>query len=71
MLSVHDFFLLNLQNKREKNHGINFNLDFLARIKSAIQNIFLSLQLVKFMRKKITKLFDRLHKITKSAHVII
>lgn len=71
MLSVHDFFLLNLQNKREKNHGINFNLDFLARIKSAIQNIFPSLQLVKFMRKKITKLFDRLHKITKSAHVII
>lgn len=71
MLSVHDFFLLNLQNKREKNHRINFNLDFLARIKSAIQNIFLSLQLVKFMRKKITKWFDRLHKITKSAHVII
>lgn len=53
MLSVHDFFLLNLQNKRQKNHRINFNLDFLARIKSAIQNIFLSLQLVKFMRKQI------------------
>lgn len=52
MLSVHDFFLLNLHNKREKNHRINFNLVFLTRIKSAIQNIFLSLQSVKFMRKK-------------------
>lgn len=32
MLSVHDFFLLNLHYKREINHRLNFNLDFLTRI---------------------------------------